>query len=172
MGWKIPGCQASSLKKGKNRRKTTKRFVLWKNLKQCFKFLCRDNCLNPKDVVYNWPTRKDLPGTKKIQLPIIVVTPPDQTTTKSVFNRKKRSRKPYHSVDAPPKLVLDPSFWSPQPETQRARKKRILLQCRNSACKERFSTFKDREMHEGFCLSFEKVSILYLVVPHVNIIII
>ena len=129
-------------------------------------------CLKPHDVVFNWRTHKDLPGTPKTQLPRIVVTPPAVTNTKSVLKRKKRPSKSCCDVAAPPKLILDPGFWSPQPETQRARKKRILLQCRNSACKERFSTFKDREMHEGFCLSFEKVSILYLVVPHVNIFII
>ena len=73
---------------------------------------------------------------------MIVVTPPDQTTTKSVFNRKKRSSRTFHGVPVPPKFVLDldPDFWSPQPETPRARKQRVLFKCRNSECEERFTS--------------------------------
>ena len=135
-----------------------------KTTKQSYKFLCRDLCLNPQNVVFNWPIRKDLPGTKKIQLPMIVVTPPDQTTTKSVFNRKKRSSRTFHGVPVPPKFVLDldPDFWSPQPETPRARKQRVLFKCRNSECEEQFTSVWQRGMHEGHCLTFDEVFILNL----------
>ena len=119
-------------------------------------------CLKPQDALYNWRPLKDLAGTPKPQLPRIVVTPPAETTTKSSLKTKKRPNKTFCHVAAPPKLVLDPSFWSPQPETPRARKKRFLFKCRNSDCAEQFSSTKLREMHEGHCLSFDEVCIFKL----------
>ena len=121
-------------------------------------FFYRDMCFNPQDVLFNWPIKKDLPGTPKIQLPRIAVTPPSPTTSKSVFKRKKRPNKTSHHVACPPKLVLDPDFWSPQLETPRIRKKRVLFTCRNTECGEQFSSVRHREMHEGHCSIFDEVS--------------
>ena len=103
-----------------------------------------------------------MPGTKKIQLPMIVVTPPDQTTTKSVFSKKKRSSRTFHSVPVPPKLILDPDFWSHQPETPRARKQKVLFKCRNVECEEQFTSVWQRGMHEGHCFTFDEVFVLNL----------
>ena len=115
--------------------------------------------MKPQDVMFNWPTRKDLPGTFKFQLPKIVVTPPSPTTSKSVFQRKKRPSKACHHVAAPSKLILPPGFWSPQPETPRIKKKRCLFKCRNADCMEQFSSTRQREMHEGHCFTFDEVLI-------------
>ena len=123
--------------------------------------------MKPQDVVFNWPTRKDPPGTSKFQLPRIVVTPPATTTTKSVIKRKKRPSKACQPVAAPPKLILDPGFWSPQPETPRTRKKKYLFKCRNADCQEQFSSTRQREMHEGHCFTFDEVLILN---PYINVI--
>ena len=111
--------------------------------------------------MFNWPIRKDAPGTSKIHIPRIVVTPPTPaTTTKSVIKRKKIPSKACQPVSAsPPKLILDPSFWSPQPETPRTRKKRYLFKCRNADCTEQFSSTRQREMHEGHCFTFDEVLI-------------
>ena len=121
-------------------------------------------CLNPQDVLFNWPIRKDLPGTKKLQLPRIVVTPPSPITAKLVFKRKKKPCKAFHSVPVPPKLVLNlnDDFWSPQPETPKSAKKRVLFQCRNSECGEQFTSIRQRGVHEGHCFTFDEVIILNL----------
>ena len=113
------------------------------------------------DHVFNWPIKKDLPGTQKIQLPRIVVTPPAPNITMSVFKRKKRPRKINHPVAAPSKLVLDPSFWSPQPETTQSRKQRVLFTCRNFQCAEQFSSVRQRKMHEGHCFKLDEVFIQF-----------
>ena len=111
--------------------------------------------------MFNWPISKDVPGTSKLHIPRIVVTPPTPTTTtKSVTKMKKRPRMACQPVAAPPKLILDPGFWSPQPETTRAKKKRCLFKCRNENCMEKFSSTRQREMHEGHCFTFDEVLIL------------
>ena len=109
--------------------------------------------------MFNWPTSKDLPGTSKPQLPRIVVTPPDPTITKSIVKRRKRPKKACSQIAAPPKLDLDPGFWSPQPETPKTRRKRYLFNCRNFECKEQFASTRQREMHEGHCFTFDEVVI-------------
>ena len=116
-------------------------------------------CLSPQDVVFNWSTKKDLPGTSKLQIPRIVVTPPAPTTNKFFYKRKKRLTKTSCHRAAPSKLILGPGFWSPQPETPRERKRRCLFKCRNAECTELFSTTRQREMHEGHCFTFNKVHI-------------
>ena len=104
--------------------------------------------------------KKDLPGTPKLQLPKIVVTPPAGTTIKSA--KKMRPRKTKCNVAAappPPLLVLDPDFWSPPPETPRARKQRAQFKCRNAECLDQFSSARLRDLHEENCLSSDKVVI-------------
>ena len=131
------------------------------NLKKFYECLFRDPCLNAQDVVFNWPVKKDLPGTQKIQLPRIVVTPPSPTTNKSIFKKKKRPSKTCDHVAAKPKIVLDlgNDFWSTQPETPRARKQKVLFQCRNSECKDQFTSARQRGMHQGHCFIFDEVYI-------------
>ena len=109
--------------------------------------------------MFNWPVKKDLPGTQKIQLPRIVVTPPSPTTNKSVFKRKKRPSKICDHVAAKPKtvLVLDNDFWSTQAETPRPRKQKVLFKCRNSECEDQFTSARQRGMHEGHCFIFDEV---------------
>ena len=103
--------------------------------------------------------KKDLPGTPKLHLPTIVVTPPAVATIKSA--KKMRPRKTKCNVVAapPPLLVLDPDFWSPQSETPRARKQRAKFKCRNAECLDQFSSVRLRDLHEENCLSFDKVVI-------------
>ena len=109
-------------------------------------------------MIFNWPMKKDLPGTPKLQLPKIVVIPPARATIKSA--KKMRPRKTKCNVDAaPPLLVLDPDFWSPQSETPRARKQRAQFMCRNAECWDQFSSARLRDLHEENCLSFDKVVI-------------
>ena len=114
-------------------------------------------------MIFNWPMKKDLPGTPKLQLPKIVVTPPAGTTIKSA--KKMRPRKTKCNVDAaPPLLVLDPDFWSPQSEKQRARKQRAQFKCRNAECLDQFSSARLRDLHEENCLSFDKVVIYFALI--------
>ena len=116
--------------------------------------------MKPQDRVFNWPISKDVPGTSKLHIPRIVVTPPTPaTTTKSLIKSKKRPSKACHLVAAPAKFILDPGFWSPQPENPRTKKKRCLFKCRNGHCIEEFSSTKQREMHEGHCFTFHEVLI-------------
>ena len=113
--------------------------------------------MKPKDVVFNWPTKKDMPGTPKVQFPGIGVTPSARTGTKSV--RKRKPIKTKCNIEAPPssKLVLDPDFWSPESETPKARKRRALFKCRIADCWEQFPSARFRDMHEENCVSFDKV---------------
>ena len=129
----------------------------------------RDDCFQPADSLFNWKASKDPKGTVKKELPRIVVTPPPPpaTSTRPVVQRKKSKRpsKTRRCVPAPPppKLVLDPDFWSHQPETQKgARKQRIQFTCRKPQCSEQFPSARDRQIHEGFCLSFIQVIILFM----------
>ena len=110
--------------------------------------------------MFNWPINKDMPGTLKLQIPRIVITPPTPvTSTKSVIKRQKRPSKACHQVAAPPKLLLQPGFWSDQPQTPRTKKKRFLFKCRNADCMEEFSSTRQRQMHEGHCFTFDEVLI-------------
>ena len=120
----------------------------------------RNFCLKPKDVVFNWPTKKDMPGTPKVQFPRTVVTPSARTGTKSV--RKRKPIKTKCNVAAPPfpKLILDPDFWSPEPETPKARRQKTFFKCRIADCEEKFSSARFRDMHEENCFSFDKVCFL------------
>ena len=120
--------------------------------------LNRDVCLNPQDELFNWRIKKDPRGTKKCQLPTIIVTPPS-TTMKAISKRKKRPCKTSHVVDdQPKKLVLSPGFWSKEvAEKPRTRKRRLLLKCRNVGCTDQFPSVRDREMHERHCHVFEEV---------------
>ena len=97
------------------------------------------------------------------------MTPPATTTTKSIFKRKKRPRKTCYHVAAPPKLILDPGFWSPQPETPRSKKKTCLFKCRNEDCIEQFSSTRQREMHEGHCFTFDEVLILNPYITYITL---
>ena len=121
--------------------------------------------MKPQDSLFNWPTRKDPPGTaKKPNLPIIV-TPPS-TSSRPLVQKKKRSKpsKTRCGDAAPPKLILHPGFWSqPQTDPKLTRKQRINLPCRkNAECQEQFSSIRDREVHEGICLSFDQVLFAFL----------
>ena len=118
----------------------------------------RDVCLNPQDDLFNWRVKKDPRGTKKSQLPTIIVTPPS-TITNAIGKKKKRPYKTCHAVNAKPeKLLLSPSFWSKaEAEKPRARKKRILFKCRNVWCTDEFPSIRDREMHERYCCIFDQV---------------
>ena len=84
--------------------------------------------MKPQDSLFNWPTRKDPPGTaKKPNLPIIV-TPPS-TSSRPLVQKKKRSKpsKTRCGDAAPPKLILHPDFWSqPQTDLKCARKTAIF----------------------------------------------
>ena len=103
---------------------------------------------------------KDMPGTSKFNIPRIVVTPPTPaTTTKSVMKTKKRPSKACHRVASPTKILLNPGFWSDQPQTTRTKKKRYLFKCRNADCKEQFSSTRQRVMHEGHCFTIDEVLI-------------
>ena len=121
-------------------------------------FLNRDVCLNPQDDLFNWRVKKDPRGTKKFQLPTIIVTPPP-TSVKAIGKREKRPCKTCRSVNAKPKkLVLSPGFWSQEvTEKARTRKKRILFKCRIVGCTDKFSSVRDREMHERYCCLFDEV---------------
>ena len=114
--------------------------------------------MQPNDDLFNWPTRKDPPGTKKMQLPRIIVTPPT-SLTKSIFNRKKRSRKNCQFFSSPSKpLLLDPQFWSYSQTVERPRKQKVQFECRNSIeCKDKFVSVKDRKVHEAHCFTFDEV---------------
>ena len=121
-------------------------------------FINRDVCLNPQDDLFNWKVKKDPRGTRKSQLPTIIVTPPP-TNIKAIDKRKKKPSKACHVVCAKPKkLVLSPGFWS-QEETEKARtrKRRILFKCRIVGCTDKFSSVRDREMHERYCCLFDEV---------------
>ena len=123
---------------------------------------CRDHCLKPRDQLFNWPVKKDKPGTFKPQLPRIIVTPPS-TPIKPV-TKKKKTRSNWTCLTAPPKKLLDlgPKFWSqPQTQTERARRPKINFKCRHFECKEQFPSVRDREMHEDHCLSFVKVFLIF-----------
>ena len=119
--------------------------------------------MKPQDSLFNWPIRKDPPGTiKKPNLLKTVVTPPSTSSRPSV-QKKKRPRpiKTRRRVNPPPKLILHPDFWSqPQNDPIWTRKQRFTLSCRKDAeCQEKFSSIRDREVHEGLCLSFDQVFI-------------
>ena len=118
----------------------------------------RDVCLNPQDELFNWRVKKDPRGTKKFQLPTIIVTPPS-TTTNAIGKRKKSPYKTCLVVNArPKKLVLSPEFWSKaEVEKPKARKKRILFKCRNVGCTDEFPSVRDREMHERHCCTYDEV---------------
>ena len=119
--------------------------------------------MTPADSLFNWKPSKDPKGTVKKELPRIVVTPPPHDTSSRPVVQRKKSKRPSKTrrrVDAPPELILDPDFWSHQPETQkRARKQRMQFTCRKPQCSEQFPSAWDRVMHEGFCLSFQQVFI-------------
>ena len=129
--------------------------------------MCRDVCFQPADSLFNWKSSKDPKGTVKKELPRIVVTPPPPAiTTRPVVQRKKSKipSKTRRCVAAPPppELILDPDFWSHQPETPRARKQKVLFKCRNVECEEQFTSVWQRGMHEGHCFTFDEVFILNL----------
>ena len=119
--------------------------------------------MKPADSLFNWKESKDPKGTVKTELPRIVVTPPPPpaTSTRPVVPRKKRKTqsKTRRCVPAPPELILDPDFWSHQPEIQspRARKQRIEFMCRKPQCNDQFSSVRDRQIHEGVCFSLDQV---------------
>ena len=121
--------------------------------------------MKPQDSLFNWPTRKDPPGTIKKPNVSIIVTPPS-TSSRPLVQKKKRSKpsKTRCGDAAPPKLILHPDFWSqPQTDLKCARKQRISLPCRkNAECQEQFSSIRDREVHEGICLSFDQVLFAFL----------
>ena len=115
--------------------------------------------MKPQDGLFNWPVRKDSPGTVKPQLPRIVVSPPPMFT-KPIEKRKKRATNLCQAVSTPKKLTLDPSFWSQnEMDTTRPRKQRFLFRCRRAECSEMFSSAKRRDIHEGHCLTFDEVYI-------------
>ena len=118
--------------------------------------------MTPADSLFNWKPSKDPKGTVKKELPRIVVTPPPHDTSSRPVVQRKKSKRPSKTrrrVDAPPELILDPDFWSHQPEIQspRARKQRIEFQCRTSQCDDWFSSVRDRKRHEEICFSFDQV---------------
>ena len=126
-------------------------------------YLCRDVCLTPADSLFNWKPSKDPKGTVKKELPRIVVTPPPHDTSSRPVVQRKKSKRPSKTrrcvAAPPPELILDPDFWSHQPEIQspRARKQRIEFMCRKPQCNDQFSSVRDRQIHEGVCFSLDQV---------------
>ena len=123
--------------------------------------------MKPQDSLFNWPIRKDPQGTKKNNL-LKIVTPPS-TSSRPLVQKRKRP-KPSKTrcgvaAPAPPKLILHPDFWSqPKTDPKWRRKQRISFPCRkNAECQEQFSSIRDREVHEGICLSFDQVFICIFV---------
>ena len=159
----IPGLQVSLVNGGRISisKKSTKHsrfalcynsFILYSNC------LNRDVCLNPQDDLFNWTVKKDPKGTKKFQLPTLIVTSPS-ATVKAMGKRKKKLCKTCPDVSAKPKkLILSPDFWSEEEtEKPRIRKKRILFKCRNDGCTDAFPSVRDRKMHERYCCMFDEV---------------
>ena len=139
------------------------------NLQSCqgmLPFKCDNNiiiltfsniCLKPKDSLFNWPIRKDKPGTIKKYFPKVLVTPP---TIKVQARRKRKTFKRNNNLnrrDTPKLLVLSNDFWSNTPDVARAKKQRIVFQCRNDACSTTFSSVSSRSSHEKLCMTDVKV---------------
>ena len=125
-------------------------------IKQTF-FIFSNQCLKPQDSLFNWTVRKDPPGTVKPEVPRINRIPASITTKPAVI-RKKRARKTSYVVSTPKKLVLDPCFWTQAvTDTPRARKQRILFECRRTECAEKFHSVRNRDLHESHCMTFDKV---------------
>ena len=114
--------------------------------------------MKPQNSLFNWATKKDLPGCKKPILPRIVITPPPNTSRILVQKRKKSPNNKTHRAPLP-KLDLGPNFWSPETEMPRVQKQRILFKCRKNECQEQFHSASDRKIHESFCLPFDEVYI-------------
>ena len=96
----------------------------------------------------------------KPQLPRIVVNPPSRTVFVSKM-KKSSGSSCQKSAALPKKLVLSPDFWSNSPtKIQKARKKKISFLCRNDECQDKFTSTREREVHEKHCLSYHQVKIL------------
>ena len=87
-----------------------------------------------------------------------IIGKPALITTKPSVLKKKRARKSCPVISAKRKLVLDASFWSETVrDTPRARKQRILFECRRTECAEKFHSVRNRDLHESHCMTFDKV---------------
>ena len=114
--------------------------------------------MKPDDSLFNWPVRKDKPGTIKEHLPTLSVPPPSaEFVYASRKQRSSKSTKSHKRKDAPTMLVLSPDFWSNTPTKERTKKQKIVFKCRNNACETTFSALRSRMIHENMCTTDIKV---------------
>ena len=115
-------------------------------------------CLKPDDSLFNWPVRKDKPGTIKEHLPTLSVPPPSaEFVYASRKQRSSRSRRNYKRKESPTLLVLSPEFWSNTQSEARTKKQKIVFKCRHNTCETTFSTPHSRLIHEKMCITDVKV---------------
>ena len=115
--------------------------------------------MKPQNSLFNWATKKDLPGTMKPMHLRKVVTPPPKTSRCKILDKRRKKRSNKTHCAPPPKLDLGTDFWSPETVLPRVLKQRILFKCREDECQEQFHSARDRKMHEHFCIPFDQVCI-------------